>query len=57
MNTNDMDRYYWRTGNRWSGDTRPEPPRHNPEIKIKGWAAGLLVLSCLGTAIALLVMR
>ena len=23
MNENDMDRYYWRTGHRWSGDSRP----------------------------------
>jgi hypothetical protein len=22
MNTNDMDRYYWRTGQRWSSDCR-----------------------------------
>jgi len=22
MNQNDMDRYYWRTGHRWSGDSR-----------------------------------
>jgi hypothetical protein len=24
MNTNDMDRYYWRTGQRWSGDYRKD---------------------------------
>jgi hypothetical protein len=24
MNTNDMDRYYWRTGQRWSGDYRQD---------------------------------
>ena len=23
MNQNDMERYYWRTGQRWSGDDRP----------------------------------
>jgi hypothetical protein len=23
MNQNDMDRYFWRTGQRWSGDDRP----------------------------------
>jgi hypothetical protein len=23
MNQNDMDRYFWRTGHRWSGDWRP----------------------------------
>jgi hypothetical protein len=23
MNENDMDRYYWRTGHRWSGDYLP----------------------------------
>jgi hypothetical protein len=22
MNQNDMDRYFWRTGQRWSGDSR-----------------------------------
>jgi hypothetical protein len=25
MNENDMDRYFWRTGQRWSGDSRPMP--------------------------------
>jgi len=24
MNQNQMDRYYWRTGQRWSADDRPE---------------------------------
>jgi hypothetical protein len=23
MNENDVDRYFWRTGQRWSGDDRP----------------------------------
>jgi hypothetical protein len=23
MNQNDMDRRFWRTGHRWSGDSRP----------------------------------
>jgi hypothetical protein len=23
MNQNDLDRYFWRTGQRWSGDDRP----------------------------------
>ena len=23
MNENDMDRYYWKTGQRWGGDNRP----------------------------------
>jgi hypothetical protein len=23
MNQNDMDRYFWRTGQRWSADDRP----------------------------------
>jgi hypothetical protein len=27
MNTNDMDRYYWRTGHRWGGDRRPDTRR------------------------------
>jgi len=26
MNQNNMDRYFWRTGQRWSGDDRPEEP-------------------------------
>jgi len=27
VNENDMHRYYWRTGQRWSGDYRPLPRR------------------------------
>jgi hypothetical protein len=27
MNINDMDRYLWRTGQRWSGDNRPRAGR------------------------------
>ena len=35
MNQNDMDRYYWRTGHRWSGDSRKEERFH---LKLSGWA-------------------
>ena len=41
MNENDMDRYFWRTGQRWSGDDdlpfkmdRPERKRANRTILI-----------------------
>lgn len=27
MNQNDMDRYFWRTGQRWSGDDRARKTR------------------------------
>jgi hypothetical protein len=35
MNENDMDRYFWRTGQRWSGDDR----------RIKASRTGLTTLS------------
>jgi hypothetical protein len=31
MNQNDMDRYFWRTGQRWSSDNRPTPPLRIPK--------------------------
>ena len=33
MNQNDMDRYFWRTGQHWSGDDRLfKRPRRGPEL-------------------------
>jgi hypothetical protein len=29
MNQNDMDRYFWRTGQYWSGDSRAFKPSRN----------------------------
>ena len=33
MNQNDMDRYFWRTDQRWSGQDRPFKT-HRPERKL-----------------------
>lgn len=41
MNQNDMDRYYWRTGQRWTGDY----PRYKIKAAIPKWTIVLLFLS------------
>jgi hypothetical protein len=52
MNQNDMDRYFWRTGQRWSGDDRPNK---------KGWRLTsreivlLVVIFCVTFAMLFLV--
>jgi hypothetical protein len=33
MNENDMDRYYWRMGHRWSGDNGPLRWRFGPRLR------------------------
>ena len=53
MNQNDMDRYYWRTGQRWSGDLGPRWPR----IPLAGRIVAVLALAFAVTQIALLLMR
>ena len=56
MNTNDMDRYYRRTGHRWSGDYRSDYP-------VPRWArlSGrlfLFLLACgVATQIAIFLMH
>jgi hypothetical protein len=32
MNENEMDRYFWRTGQRWSADYRPHTWRLGPRV-------------------------
>ena len=54
MNQNDMDRYYWRTGQRWSGDSRPP---NEPVAKITGWTVILLGVSFLVTIAGLILLR
>jgi hypothetical protein len=51
MNDNDMDRYYWRTGQRWSGDDRHLP------LKISKRAILLLYAAFAVTVAMLYLMR
>jgi hypothetical protein len=47
MNQNDMDRYYWRTGQRWSGDHRP-PTRLRITGREIAWLAIAFLVSTVG---------
>jgi hypothetical protein len=51
MNDNDMDRYYWRTGLRWSGDDRHRP------FSISKRAILLLIAAFAATQALLFLMR
>ena len=56
MNQNDMDRYSWRTGQRWSGDNRLHP------ATAAGWrlsskATLLLLVAFVATLAVLLAHR
>jgi hypothetical protein len=53
MNQNDMDRYYWRTGQRWSGDNRLGVVR----LRLSGRKILLLAAAFAVTEIALLLLR
>ena len=56
MNENDIDRYFWRTGQRWSGDSRSTtravrgPRTHSRMIVVVG-------LSFIATVVGLLLLR
>ena len=52
MNQNDMDRYYWRTGQRWSGDHRPPA-----KLRISGRAVALVAILLLVTLVGLILLR
>lgn len=55
MNQNDMDRYFWRTGQAWSGDQRRS---WIPRAKSNGLSWGILfVLAVLGTATAMMFFQ
>lgn len=47
MNQNDMDRYFWRTGQRWSGDSRLLRELQGPRLKRTGLALFLLFAASL----------
>jgi hypothetical protein len=57
MNENDRDRYYWRTGQRWSGDYRSQVELRGPVAKVPRWAVAVLLASFLATTVALFVQR
>ena len=50
MNQNDMDRYYWRTGQRWDGDDRRIR-------RLRGREIFFLFVAFLVTLVALVLMR
>jgi hypothetical protein len=56
MNQNDMDRYFWRTGQQWSGDGRPTPKSFRGS-KTRGPAIIFLFLSFVATLVALFLQR
>jgi hypothetical protein len=57
MNENDMERYYWRTGQRWGGENRSEAELRGPVVKLPRWTVALLAVSFIATTLALLVQR
>jgi hypothetical protein len=56
MNKNDMDRYFWRTGQRWSGDGRPVPGSFRGSTT-RGRAVTFLCISFIVTLVALILLR
>jgi hypothetical protein len=56
MNENDMDRYFWRSGRRWSGDDRPESEFHR-KSKVPGRAIVFVSLSFIATLVGLVLSR
>jgi hypothetical protein len=56
MNQNDMDRYFWRAGQRWSGDSRPTPKSFRG-LKTGGRVVVFLFLSFVATLLALFLRQ
>jgi hypothetical protein len=57
MNQNNMDRYYWRTGQKWSGDSRSEDELSGPRMTFPRWTVVFLIAAFIGTSVALLMWR
>ena len=55
MNENDMDRYFWRTGRRWSGDNRP--PESFRKSKAYGRVIVVVFVSFIVTLVGLVLLR
>jgi hypothetical protein len=56
MNENEMDRYFWRSGRRWSSDVRPEPKSYR-RAKAPGRVIVFLFLSFIAAVVGLVLMR
>jgi len=56
MNQNDMDRYFWRTGQRWSGDSRCRNELSG-KVRLPRRTVFLILLSSLITLLMLLYMK
>ena len=56
MNQNDMDRYLWRTGQRWSGDDRTATESFRGS-KTHGRAIFIVCLAFIVTVVGLVLMR
>ena len=58
MNQNDMDRYYWQTGQRWSGDPRAaEDLLRHKFCRLRGRTIGLLLVAFIVTVACLFLLR
>ena len=51
MNTNDMDRYYWKTGQRWSSDNRSIRELEGPRLKLTARSIVILLAGAFFAAI------
>jgi hypothetical protein len=56
MNQNDMDRYFWRTGQRWSGDDRLVR-RSSQGARLRSREVLFLGLAFIVTLVGLVVLR
>jgi hypothetical protein len=57
MTEKEMNRYYWRTGQRWCGDLRRETEMRGPDVNLPGWFVALVLVASIATTAALLVLR
>jgi hypothetical protein len=58
MNENDMDRYFWRTGQRWSGDNRPtRAGLHDDRVSLRGRRIWFLLVAFIVTLVLLFLLR
>jgi hypothetical protein len=53
MNQNDMDRYFWRTGQKWSGDSRAREELRGPRLSASGRTMAFLLIAFVVTSVIL----
>jgi hypothetical protein len=58
MNRNDMDRYYWRTGHRWSGDPLlTQELLHHRWFRLRGRTLVVLFVAAIVTWVMLFLLK